>query len=149
MGTIRQKRIAKLIVENAHLDKPLNAGEIVKKGSYSKSMQIKPSVVIKSEGVIEELAILGFTENNAKNVVAEILLNPDAEDNARLKAADQVFKVHGTYAAEKREVKVEDKTEATSKIIDLTNTLNDLYRGRSITSNGEATRSLDTETPNQ
>jgi hypothetical protein len=102
MATVKQKRVAKLIIENAALDKPLNAGEIVEKSRYSKSMVIKPSVVINSEGVQEELKALGFTEENAMNVVTEIMLNGDVEPNARLKATDQVFKVRGTYAPEKK-----------------------------------------------
>lgn len=102
MGTQKQKKIAKLIVENASLDKPLNGGEMLAKVSYSKGLQKQPSRILESEGVKEELALLGFTEDNAKSVVAEILLNPDADTNSRLKASDQIFKVHGTYAAEKK-----------------------------------------------
>lgn len=107
MATQRQKKIAKLIVENATLDNPLNAGEIVEKGRYSKSMQIKPGKVIESAGVQEELEILGFTEENAKQVVKDIMLDVEADKNSRLKAADMVFKVKGSYAPEKRETKVD------------------------------------------
>ena len=101
MPTARQKKVAKLIVENVTLDKPLNGGEMLEKVSYSKGIQIQPSRVFESEGVKEALADLGFTESNAKMVVSEILLNDKVEPNARLKAADQVFKVHGSYAPEK------------------------------------------------
>jgi hypothetical protein len=107
MATERQKKVAKLIVENVSLDDPLNAGEIVEKSRYSRSMVIKPGVVIESQGVQEELEELGFTEENAKRVVKEIMLNGDIDPSARLKATDQVFKVKGSYAPEKRDVKVE------------------------------------------
>lgn len=101
MPTVRQKRVAKLIVENATLDKPLNAGQMLEKVSYSEGIQKQPNRVLESEGVQEALADLGFTEDNAKRVVTEIMLNPDADNSSRLKATDQVFKVQGSYAPER------------------------------------------------
>lgn len=102
MPTQKQVKIAQLIINNAHMDKPLNGGEMLAKVGYSKSMQTaKVNDVLESEGVLEALNDFGFNEKNAKTVVAEILLNGDNDANARLKAADQVFKVHGTYAPEK------------------------------------------------
>lgn len=106
MPTAKQKKVAELIIENATLDKPLNGGEMLAKVGYSESMQTaKVNDVLESEGVKEALEDLGFTEDNAKKVVGQILLNEKVEPNARLKAADQVFKVHGTYAPEKHESK--------------------------------------------
>lgn len=102
MATIKQKKIAKLIVENTTLDKPLNGKQMLAKVSYSDGLQKQPSRVIESEGVQEELQVLGFTEENAMNVVSEIMLNPEAQDNNRLKAAEQVFKVTGSYAPERK-----------------------------------------------
>lgn len=51
--------------------------------------------------IIEELTKLGFDSNNAKQVVAEILNKPTAQDKDRLKAADMIFDVHGDKAPEK------------------------------------------------
>ncbi|MEK7180012.1 MAG: hypothetical protein AAB706_00895 [Patescibacteria group bacterium] len=117
MSTFRQKGIAKLIIENATLDKPLNGGEIVEKGRYSKSMQIKPSLVLESAGVQEALEDYGFNDDNAKKVVSEILLNPKIKPDTRINAAKEVFKVRGSYAAEKTtslnlnvEARIEDKS---------------------------------------
>jgi len=107
MATQRQKKVAKLIVENASLDKPLNGGEILENVGYSDGIQRYPKIVMESEGVQDELEILGFTEANAKTVVASILLNDEADNNSRLKAADQVFKVVGSYAPEKKDVFVD------------------------------------------
>jgi galactose-1-phosphate uridylyltransferase len=104
MGTQKQKKVAQLIVENAVLDKPLNGGQMLAKVRYSEGIQKQPSRILESEGVKEELEVLGFTEANAKMVVTEILLNTDNDPNARLKAADQVFKVHGSYAPEKKDI---------------------------------------------
>lgn len=101
MATTRQRRVAKLIIKNATLDKPLNGGEIVESSGYGVSMKKNPQVVLESEGVKEVLEESGFTEDNAKRVVSEIMLSEKVEPNARLKATDQVFKVQGTYAPEK------------------------------------------------
>lgn len=103
MATLRQKKVARLIVENATLDKPLNAGQILEKVRYGKVSK-QPSRVFESQGVKKELEILGFTENNAKTVVGKILLNEEADNMSRLNAADKIFKVHGTYAPEKKEI---------------------------------------------
>lgn len=127
MSTQKQKRVARLIIENATLDKPLNAGEIVEKSRYSRSMVIKPSVVIKSEGVKDELSALGFTEDNAKKVVERIMNDEEIEPNARLKATDQVFKVHGSYAPEKN-VNLNIEVADSPEVRELTNKLNEFYR---------------------
>lgn len=101
MATIKQKRVAKLIIENATLDEPLNSGQIVEKSRYSKSMVIKPGVVINTQGVQDALEEYGFTEDNAKKVVSEILLDPKQRPDTRINAAKEVFKVRGSYAPEK------------------------------------------------
>lgn len=103
MATTKQKKLAKVIIENAAIDTPLNAGEMLEKVGYSKSVaKAKSADIINSEGVKEALADYGFTEDNAKMVVAEILLDPKTDKNTRINAAKEVFKVHGTYAPEKK-----------------------------------------------
>jgi hypothetical protein len=99
--TNKQRKLAEMIVENAAVDKPLNGGEMLAKVGYSPNLVKQPGRVIEAEGVQTALAEMGFTEQNAKNVVAEILLNPDGDANVRLNAAKEVFKVKGSYAAEK------------------------------------------------
>lgn len=113
MPTARQKKVARLIVENATLDKPLNGGQMLEKVRYGKISK-QPHRILESEGVLEELKNLGFTEENAKSVVTEIMLNTDEDASARLKATDQVFKVTGSYAPEKSQsltVNVDAKVE--------------------------------------
>lgn len=98
MPTIRQKKLAEIIVENATLDKPLNKGEMLSKVGYAPNVaKHRPSAIMESEGVIEALEDLGFTETNAKKVVSEIMLNEAIDPTTRLRATDQVFKVHGSY----------------------------------------------------
>ena len=101
MSTTKQKRVAKLIIENQTLDKPLTGGQMLEKVSYSVGLQKQPSRILESDGVKEALNDYGFSEDNAKKVVASILNDEGRDPNARLKAADMTFKVHGTYAAEK------------------------------------------------
>lgn len=101
--TLRQKRVAKLIIENTKLDKPLTAGQILAKTGYAPGVVKNPNDIFSSDGVKRELWDAGFTEENATKVVREIMLDPLAQGSDRLKATDQVFKVQGTYAPEKRE----------------------------------------------
>lgn len=101
MATLRQKKAAKLVVENLQAEHPLTAGEIVESSGFGRSMKKNPKVVLESKGVQDELARMGFTEDTAKDVVGKILNSDEEESNTRLKAADMVFKVNGTYAAEK------------------------------------------------
>lgn len=102
MATLRQKRLARKIVENATLDESQSAGELLKSEGYGKSLQNHPKRVLESEGVKEELIKLGFHEDNAKRVVGEILDNTELDANPRLKAAEMVFKVAGSFAPEKQ-----------------------------------------------
>lgn len=101
MATVRQRRAAKLIIENATLDNPLSGGEIVESSGYGVSMKKNPQVILNSSGVQEVLDEYGFTEDNAKKVVSEILLNSKVKPDTRINAAKEVFKVRGTYAPEK------------------------------------------------
>ena len=112
MPTQKQKKIAKLIIENAKLDNPLNGGEMLEKVSYSEGIQKQPGRVLESDGVKEELENLGFSEEGAKKVVSKILYTGKEEN--RIKAAQEVFKVNGSYAPEKHidlEIEVKINTE--------------------------------------
>lgn len=116
MATERQKKLAQVIVENATLDKPLNRVEMLEKVGYStNTAEAKAADIIEADGVQQELEVLGFTEGNAKQVVRDILLDEEQQGQTRLKAADMVFKVHGTYAPEKK-----DLTTGGEKLADAT-----------------------------
>lgn len=102
MSTLLQKNLAKEIVKNSSRKRPLNKKELVVLGGYSETVAVaKPQVIMEQAGVQDELKTLGFTEENAKSVVVEIMQNAEVDASARLKATDQVFKVKGTYAPEK------------------------------------------------
>lgn len=105
MATERQKKLAKAIVENSRAAKPLNKQELVVSSGYGIITADRHSKeIMEQKGVQKELAVLGFTEENAMKVVQEIMLDARADKPSRLKASDMVFKVHGTYAPEKRKI---------------------------------------------
>jgi hypothetical protein len=102
MSTVNQQILAKEIVENSLRDEPLTAGQMLEKVGYATSVaEGKPGEIIQSKGVQDELNKLGFSTENAKRVVGEILGKEFAEDKDRLKAAELIFKVQGDMAPEK------------------------------------------------
>jgi len=116
MPTLRQKKLAKAIIENLEAEETQSAGELLEKVGYSPHLAKQPGRVIEQQGVQEALEEYGFTIENAKMVVSEIMLNPEVEPNARLKATDQVFKVKDGYAAQKTvNLNIDVNTEARIK----------------------------------
>lgn len=100
MATELQKALAVEIVKNAKARPPKNKTELVASSGYSaESARNHATMYINQIGVQEHLKKLGFHADNAKRVVAELL---DSEDeNIRIKASQEVFKIEGSYAAEK------------------------------------------------
>ena len=102
MATLKQKKLAKGIAEAFNAKEiPLAKELIVSAGYDLTTAEASPGRTIAQKGVQEELEQYGFTEDNARSVVAEILLNKKVNPMARLVAADRIFKVKGSYAAEK------------------------------------------------
>lgn len=102
MTTFKQKKLAEEIVNNSKRDKPFNKSQLLEVAGYSKTVaQATPQKIIEQKGVKEELKLLGFDEKSAKKVVSEIMLNNKEDSNTRLRATDQVFKVAGSYIADK------------------------------------------------
>lgn len=102
MATIRQQKLAKKVVENYLVDKPLNKEELVASVGYSiPSAEHKATEILNSKGVKEALFQMGFDSDNAKRVVGEILNDETLEARDRLKAANLVFDVNGDMAPEK------------------------------------------------
>lgn len=69
-----------------------------------KNEDVAASIAVENLGkpkIQEELRKLGFDSNNAKRVISEILNDESIEPKDRIKAAENVFKVHGDYAPEK------------------------------------------------
>lgn len=98
--TEKQKKLAQNIADAVVVKRNITIRELLLNSGYAEGSFTSGFDLIARQGVQKELLKLGFTEQAAKAVVAEILLVGNAED-ARLKAADMIFKVHGTYAPEK------------------------------------------------
>lgn len=69
--------------------------------STDESARVIASQNLTKPEIQEELKKLGFDSNNAKRVISEILNDETIEPKDRIKAAENVFKVHGDYAPDK------------------------------------------------
>lgn len=136
MPTLRQKRVAKKKVEALGMDNPPTSGEILENIGYSEGIVKNPKVVMESEGVKEALRELGFNEDNAKKVVGDILDDKEIEPNTRINAAREIFKVHGSYAAEKH-VNVNVEATPSESIMELAKVLLDEQTNTSRTHTSE------------
>lgn len=122
MSTVRQKRLAKAIIDNTAREKPLNKKELVVSVGYSPvTADVKAGEIMEQKGVRQALDDYGFNEDNAKQVVAEILLKKEAQDKDRLKAADMVFEVQGSKAPQRHinynaNVSIEHKERANNAL---------------------------------
>lgn len=105
MPTIKQSNLADEIVKNSSvpIEKQKNAQQLLESAGYkTKTARASAKRTIKQKGVQERLEVLGFDADSAKQVVADIMNNKRVNPIARLKATDQIFKVVGSYAPEKR-----------------------------------------------
>ena len=117
MATLKQQNLAKAIIENAKEDKPKTAGELLESVGYAPTTAVgEPGRTIEQKGVQDELERLGFNEDAAKQVVADILSKGE-KDTDRLKAADLIFKVQGSYAPEKHQVQADIKTNIIPEVL--------------------------------
>ena len=99
--TIRQRKAAQLIVDTARGKTGLlTDAEIVRAAGYKQSIEDAPAKVLGNPGVLEALDDLGFNEDTAKKVIAKILNSNESKDENKIRAADLVFKVKGSYAAD-------------------------------------------------
>lgn len=67
MPTVRQKRVAKIRLENPELEK----GELVEAGGYSPAVVKTPAKVLESKGYKEALAEYGLTEELITSALVE------------------------------------------------------------------------------
>ena len=102
MPTLRQRKVAKLIIENATLDKPLNGGQIVEKGRYSKSMVIKPSKVLESKGVKDALAEYGLTEELITSSLVSDIENKPKNRLGELRLGAEILKMNEREGGENK-----------------------------------------------
>lgn len=102
MSTIRQKILAANMVRNMVTKEWKTAKEIIVASGYAPSKGHNPHQVFDKLGFQEEMERLGFDEDSAKSVVVGVMRSKRSKPSDKLKATDQVFKVQGSYAPEKR-----------------------------------------------
>jgi len=107
MPTILQRRLAKNIVKAVKSKDKISGVQILKNSGYSDiTSETKQTEIIANEGTQEALKEYGFTEENAKKVLAGILNTPMVSEmitpDNQIRAAQEIFKVLGSYAPEKR-----------------------------------------------
>lgn len=104
MPTIRQQRLAKEIIKNSTASAPKNKKELLVASGYTEiSAESSQHDLFDRPGVQEALSDLGFSEEGAKAVVQEIMYDKKIDPGNRLRSADMMFKVHGSYASDKPE----------------------------------------------
>ena len=103
--TLRQKKVARRLMEAIENGETISKGQLLKDTGYSVSSQNQPKRILEADGVLEELEEAGFSETKAKSVLAGILNAPTIFEMVtpenQIKAAQEVFKVRGSYAATK------------------------------------------------
>lgn len=98
-----QKRLAKEIARSVKSKgKPRNKTEVLESAGYSGvTARASAERTLQQKGVQKELQVLGFTEENAKNVLSGILNSPTVYEivtpENQIRAAQEVFKVFGSY----------------------------------------------------
>jgi len=100
MPTVREDKLADVIIENATSDRGMTAKQMLVKAGYdTTTAEASPGRVMKQDGVREALIAKGFTVDRADEVVTEILNT--GENQHRLKAADMIYERHGAKAPQK------------------------------------------------
>lgn len=101
MANPKQKELAKNIVLNTAQFRHKTRRELLIASGYSpKTAYGAGKQIIENEEVQKELVKLGFTSEAAKARIAEIVLT--GEDGDAIRAAQEIFKVNGDYAPEKK-----------------------------------------------
>ena len=94
--TPKQRMLAQKLAENAKNRNAKTQGEILLECGYSQNVAKNPHAIVDAPGVKYAMWEIGFNPETAMSIVGEILVNGKEEN--RIRAADQVFKVFGTYA---------------------------------------------------
>src|SRR3990167_668641 len=106
MSTQLQEKLADAIIEDAKNKRPKDGDELLESVGYRRSVaRHRTGETIKRKGVMEALRVRGFSEVQADKVVSEILHNKRIKPEARLSAADKIYKRLGSYSPEKHDVR--------------------------------------------
>ena len=104
--TQRQRKFAKALINNQLKDKPDNITYLSESVGYSKeTARTQQKRVLQAEGTKEALKEYGFDEDSAKRYLSNVLNKPNKEANG-VRACELIFKVVGSFAPEKKNIKV-------------------------------------------
>lgn len=136
MSTLLQEKLAEGIIKNAKRKRPLNKKELMLSVGYgSITANKKSKEVLSNRGVLDALQEYGFDPDSAKRVVQSILNKETARDDVKLRAADMIFEVHGTYAPVKS-VNINVDVKPSEAIKQLADELIELQQRRNNRGNG-------------
>lgn len=102
MSRLLQRTLAEKIANGEYKKHKTNKKFLESVGYSPKSAATATGRILNTIGVQQELKKLGFNVEAAKAVVAQILEDEEAKHRDRLKAAEEIFKVQGAYAPEKK-----------------------------------------------
>jgi hypothetical protein len=97
VGTIRQKKVAKKLVEALKSNEQVTKGALLESAGFAPTSAETPARVLNSPGVQEELVALGFSVEEADKTVATILRT--GKERNRLTAADMIYDRLGAKSA--------------------------------------------------
>lgn len=125
LPTERQKKLARILIENQKRDKPLSKKEMVKQAGFAPSVyENKAHQAITAPGTKEAMKDLGFSEDVGKKKLLELLNSGTASNDQIIKICQEIFKVNGTYAPAKTDntnknlsVVIQQFTESTGEDI--------------------------------
>lgn len=93
--SLRRQRLIKIIAS----ERPKSARAALIMAGYAKSTaSVKAGKILNHPDVQKGLEGLGFTADKAKGAVASILYDESASAMAKIRAADLVFRILGSYA---------------------------------------------------
>ena len=101
---IQRQRLVQNIINNQKTQRYKNLVELMVASGFSRSYANSDGyLIIKDPQIQKQLVKFGFNELTAKAIVTEIAFC--GEEGNRLRAAQEMFKVHGSYAPEQHVVK--------------------------------------------
>ena len=91
MPTFKQKKLARIVLENPSLMQEGRKGELVEKGGYSIATQKQPGKVLESKGFIEELENYGLTEELIKSALVDDIKGKPKKRYAELSLGAEIL----------------------------------------------------------
>ena len=91
MSTIKQKRVAKLLIDAAAMDNPPTKGQILESAGYGKGVAKTPDRVLEAQGVKDALAEYGLTEELITTALVADIYNKENNRLGELKLGAEIL----------------------------------------------------------